>query len=119
MDRTFIKRRYYDMRLGGTQVSPIIQLANFVMITFMWINHIIPVEIFAPLMMVGGFIMLSYVGVRFRKHQATTDHTMIFEKQQQLGKALYYIMENMDKSKASKEFLEEYEYLKTIAEGNK
>ncbi len=117
MDRTFIKRRYYDMRLGGTQVSPIIQMANFTMISFLWINHLIPIEIFAPVFLILGFIALSYVGVRFRKHQASTDYDMLFEKQTQQAKILYQIMKKLDNNESDVEFKEQLKYLKGISEG--
>ena len=115
--KTFFKRRYYDMRLGGTQVSPIIQMANFGMITFMWINHIIPIEIFLPIMMVLGFIAFSYIGVRFRAHQASTDYNMLFEKQTHQAKALYEIMKALDHGDQSRSFYNELDYLKRISEG--
>ena len=78
-------------------VSPMIQMTTFGMIGFMWINHIIPIEIFLPIFMVLGFIGLSYVGVRFRKHQATTEASMIFEKQVPQATALYNIMLQLQK----------------------
>lgn len=117
MNNTFIKRRYYDMRLGGTQISPVIQMANFVMISFLWINHLIPIEVFAPLMMIGGFIALSYVGVRFRKHQASTDYDMLFEKQRVQAKILYAILSSQ-KSILGEEFGfdDELDFLKSIAQ---
>jgi len=123
IDKTFIKRRYYDMRLGGTQVSPIIQMANFTMITFMWINHLIPVEVFAPMFIGLGFIALSYVGVRFRAHQASTDYDMLFEKQTQQAKIFYQMMLAqkdilLDRGIIpSKEFLYQLNYIKKVSEG--
>ena len=123
MNSTFIKRRYYDMRLGGTQVSPIIQMANFGMITFMWINHIIPIEIFLPIMMIFGFILLSYIGVRFRAHQASTDYDMVFERQKQQGMIFYQIMlsqeQLMEKNNITptEEFLYQLDYIKKVSEG--
>jgi len=80
------------MRLGGAMVSPLIQMANFTMISFLWINHLIPIEVFAPIFIILGFIALSYIGVRFRKHQASTDYNMLFEKQSQQAKVFYHIM---------------------------
>jgi len=118
MNITFIKRRYYDMRLGGTQVSPIIQMANFTMISFMWINHIIPIEIFAPIFIGLGFVTLSYIGVRFRKHQASTDYDMLFEKQKTQAKILYAILSSQKAVLREKfEFEEELKLLKQISEG--
>ena len=116
MDRTFVKRRYYDMRLGGTQVSPIIQMANFVAITFLYIRHLIPIEIFAPIFIGLGFIALSYIGVRFRKHQASTDYDMLFEKQTQQAKILYQIMKKLNNDPNDAEFKTQLNYLKGISE---
>ncbi len=119
MDKTFIKRRYYDMRLGGTQVSPIIQMANFAMISFLYIREFLPIEIFAPLFMISGFIALAYIGVRYRKHQATTDWDMIFEKQTQQSKILYQIMLALEKNQPQGiEFYNQLEYVKRVSEGN-
>lgn len=112
---TFLKRRYYDMRLGGTQVSPLIQMANFTMISFLWINHLIPIEIFAPLFIIGGFITLSYIGVRFRKHQASTDYDMLFEKQRTQAKIFYAILSSQKSIMGGKfQFDEELELLNQI-----
>ena len=116
MDRTFLKRRYYDMRLGGTQVSPIIQMANFVAITFLYIRHLIPIEIFAPIFIGLGFIALSYIGVRFRKHQASTDYDMLFEKQTQQARILYQIMKKLSNDGDDEEFKTQLHYLKGISE---
>ena len=121
MNKTFFKRRYFDFRIGGTMVSPMIQMANFTMITFMWINHIIPIEIFLPIFMLIGFMTLSYIGVRFRKHQATTDAKMIFERQVPQATAFYNIMLQLEKISnqinlpLSDEFRIELEYLEGIA----
>jgi len=115
--KKFLKRRYYDMRIGGTQVAPLIQMANFGMLAFMWINHVIPIEIFLPVLMVCGFVGLSYIGVRFRKHQASTDYDMIFEKQKEQAKALYEIMKAIKTGRFDEEFERELERLKQISEG--
>lgn len=109
------------MRLGGTQVSPLIQMANFTMISFLWINHLIPIEVFAPLFIGLGFITLSYIGVRFRAHQASTDYNMLFEKQTQQAKIFYQMMLSqkvlMEKGGVtpSKEFFKQLDYIEKIA----
>ena len=118
MRGTFVKRRYFDMRLGGTQVSPIIQMANFAMISFLYIRNYMEIEIFAPLFMISGFIVLAYIGVRYRKHQATTDWDMIFEKQTQQSKVLYQIMLALEKNQPQGiEFYNQLEYVKRVSEG--
>lgn len=119
---TFFKRRYFDLRLGGTMVSPFIQMANFIAILFLYVRHLIPVEIFAPLFAIAGMIALSYIGVRFRRHQATTEAHMIFEKQVPQATSFYLIMDQIAKlSEAQnipldKKFIKQLQYLKAIAE---
>lgn len=121
MNISFIKRRYYDMRLGGAQVSPLIQMANFTLISFLWINHLIPIEVFAPIFIVIGFVTLSYIGVRFRAHQASTDYNMFFERQSQQAKIFYEIMLSqkmvMEKNNIppTKSFLEQLYYIQKVA----
>ena len=115
IDITFIKKRWTDVRLGGTQVSPLIQMANFTMITFMWINHIIPIEIFAPVFALLGLLSLSYIGVRFRVHQASTDYNLVFDRQTRQAKILYEIMRAIKEGKTDKDFDRQMLYLKEIS----
>lgn len=115
IDITFIKKRWTDVRLGGTQVSPLIQMANFTMITFMWINHIIPIEIFAPVFALLGLLSLSYIGVRFRAHQASTDYNLVFDRQTRQAKILYEIMRAIKEGKTDKDFDRQMLYLKEIS----
>jgi len=110
------------MRLGGAMVSPFIQMANFTMISFLWINNIIPIEIFAPIFVILGVSTLSYIGVRFRKHQASTDYNLLFEKQSQQAKVFYHIMLSqkllMEKQGVipSEKFTEQLDFVKRISE---
>lgn len=115
IDITFIKKRWTDVRLGGTQVSPLIQMANFTMITFMWINHIIPIEVFAPVFALLGLLSLSYIGVRFRAHQASTDYNLVFDRQTRQAKILYEIMRAIKEGKTDKDFDRQLSYLKEIS----
>uniref|UniRef100_A0AAT9JF58 ORF40 n=1 Tax=Nitrosopumilaceae spindle-shaped virus TaxID=3065433 RepID=A0AAT9JF58_9VIRU len=115
IDITFIKKRWTDVRLGGTQVSPLIQMANFTMITFMWINHIIPIEIFAPVFALLGLLSLSYIGVRFRAHQASTDYNLVFDRQTRQAKILYEIMRAIKEGKTDENYDKQMSYLKSIS----
>lgn len=120
MKFTMLKRRYYDLRLGGAMVSPMIQMANFTMIVFIYIRHELPIEIFAPLFMIVGLISLSYIGVKYRAIQASTDYNMLFEKQTQQNKVLYQIMLSQfqvlesQSIIPSKDFIKQLDYLKSI-----
>jgi hypothetical protein len=115
IDIPFIKKRWTDVRLGGTQVSPLIQMANFTMIVFMWINHIIPIEIFAPVFALLGLLSLSYIGVRFRAHQASTDYNLVFDRQTRQAKILYEIMRAIKEGKTDEDFDRQLSYLKEIS----
>lgn len=115
MNGSFFKRRYYDTRLGGMTISPIIQLANFAMIAFLYIRGMIPIEIFAPIFMVLGFLALATIGILFRKHQATTEYDMLFEKQPRQAKIFYHIMLAIKTGVINKEFDEQLEYLRGVA----
>lgn len=116
MNLIFLKRRFYDLRLGGTAISPIIQMANFVGISFLYVREYLPFEIFAPLFVVCGVASLSYIGARYRKHQAVTDYDMVFEKQKTQAKVLYQLLLAIKNGKTDKDFDECLEYLKKISD---
>lgn len=113
------------MRLGGAMIAPMIQMANFSMIAFLYIREALPIEIFAPLFIISGFMILSVIGNHFRKHQTSTDHQMIFEKQTQYAKVMYEIMKTQrflmekNQAKTSIGFNDTVEYLRKISEGEK
>ena len=117
MNLTFIKRRYYDLRLGGTMISPVIQMANFSMISFLYVREYLPIELFGPLFMISGFILLAYIGVKFRRHQASTDYDMLFAKQTQQAKIFYSIMKAIKERETDENFDKQMSYLKEIIEG--
>lgn len=104
------------MRLGGVMVSPLIQMVNFVAIMFLYVRHLISFEVFAPIFVILGFVLLSYIGVRFRKHQASTDYNMVFEKQTQQAKIFYEIMRAIKSGKTDEEFDKIVKYVKDVSE---
>ena len=114
MKISFFKRRYYDLRLGGIMVSPMVQMGNFAMIAFLYVRDIIPLEIFAPLFMILGLVGLSIIGNKFRKHQASTDWNMVLEKQTRKAAIFYQMMKAIKEGKTDKEFDKQMEYLKSI-----
>ena len=123
MNKSWIKRRYTDTRLGGTVVSPVIQMINFVGIAFLWINHIIPIEVFGILFALAGFSLMSVVGGRFRRYQASTDYDLVYEKQIAQAKVNLEIMLTqlaiMEKLNIipSKDFEDTMKYLEKIKRG--
>lgn len=104
------------MRLGGAMVSPAIQMVNFSMIAFLYLRAYISIEVFAPIFIISGFVALAYIGVRFRKHQASTDYNMLFEKQTQQAKIFYQIMKAIKTGVTDKDFNDQMAYCKKISE---
>lgn len=102
------------MRLGGVSLSPVIQMANFVGIFFLYVRDVIPFEIFAPLFMIVGIIGLSFIGMTFRKHQASTDYNTVFENQTVQANVLYQIMNAIKNKNTDDSFDDTMKYLKGI-----
>lgn len=114
MNFSFLKRRYYDVRLGGTAISPAIQMANFIGIAFLYVRDVIPIEVFSPIFFISGILILSWVGKRFRNHQASTDYNMFFERQTMQAAVLYEIMRAIKEKKTDETFDECMAYLNKI-----
>ncbi len=96
MDKTYIKRRYMDMRLGNQTISPALQLSNFLMLSYLTINEIIPIWLFAPFFIVGIIGLFTFVGNKFRKVQSSTDHTMNYEKSTDAVKSQVIVANRME-----------------------
>jgi len=75
------KNIYFDIRLGGITLNPLIAIINFLMLSFLVIENVIPFWLFVPLFLLGVFILYSIVGNKFRKIQYETDSNLIYEKQ--------------------------------------
>ena len=75
------KNIYFDIRLGGITLNPLIAIINFLMLSFLVIENVIPFWLFVPLFLIGVFILYSIVGNKFRKIQYETDSNLIYEKQ--------------------------------------
>jgi hypothetical protein len=122
LSKTFIKRRYFDMRTGNTTISPVLQLSNFLMLSYLTINDIIPIWLFAPFFIVGIISAFTLIGNRFRKVQTTTDINMNYEKASEALRTTVVCMElTIDMAKKlgiepAKEYLDRLEYSRSIAE---
>lgn len=106
-------------------ISPFIQMANFVGILFLYIQDVLPIEIFAPLFIISGFTLLAIVGIMFRKYQASTDYDLLFEKQTQQAKIFYRILENQklvmqyNQMVLTDDFIQDLNYCKKISREKK
>ena len=93
MDKVFLKRRYYDFRIGHATLSPILQFGNFIMLAYLAINKFIPIEIFAPIFVVTILIAFTTVGHKIRDIQHTTDHDMVYDKTPEAAKTRFVELE--------------------------
>lgn len=122
VSKTYIKRRYLDMRTGMTTISPILQLSNFLMLSYLTISEVIPMWLFAPLFIVGILFSFTLVGNRFRKIQTPTDIHMNYEKSTDAAKTVYMLMKRIQdiakefKLKDDPEFDKRMGYVKQIGD---
>jgi hypothetical protein len=87
-----LKRRYFDMRIGAVTIAPMMQMGNFLMLSYLTINNVIPIYIFAPLFIVGVIFSFTLIGNKFRKVQTSTDINMQYEKATENAKTQYMIL---------------------------
>ena len=116
LDKTFVKRRYFETRAGITVMSPAISASTLIGVAFLYIQDIIPIWIFIPTFVIFMITVATIVGFKFRGIQLQTDEDMKYEKQKELNKTLYCIMKEVSNSN-SREFLERMDYVKKISEG--
>jgi hypothetical protein len=122
INKTIIKRRYYDMRTGNVTVSPILQLGNFLMLSYLTISDTIPMWIFAPLFVVGIISVFTMVGNKFRKVQTSTDINMQYEKSTEAVKSMWLLSKRVNDiadelgMKHDPEFDQRLDYQKEIAD---
>lgn len=102
LSKKYLKRRYLDLRLGGVTINPIIQASNFVMISYIVISDSIPFWLYAPLFLSAVLICFAGAGLAFRKIQLSTDEDLKYEKQSELNRTLYEIMEQLKKISLAK-----------------
>ena len=115
---TFIKRRYFDLRMGNTTIAPILQLSNFLMLSYLTISNVIPFYVFVPLFIIGVLASMTIVGSKFRSHQMPTDINMSYEKATEAGKTMYLLMKAIDDiKKQDEEFQTRMEYVRKIGNG--
>ena len=86
------KNVYFDIRLGGITLNPVIAVVNFLMLSYLVIENVIPFWLFVPLFLVGVFVLYSIVGNKFRKIQYETDSNLIYEKQTENAKTNLVIL---------------------------
>lgn len=122
LNRKKIKRRYFDMRVGAATISPILSMSNFLMLSYLTINELIPIWIFAPMFVISVALALVLVGNRFRKIQTSTDINMQYEKSSDWAKTQVVMMNALfsllvyAQIQPSPEFVRQLDHVKKISE---
>ncbi len=115
MDKTFIKRRYFELRAGITVISPAISASTLIGVAYLYISEVLPIWIFIPMFVAFMITVATVIGFKFRGIQLQTDEDMKYEKQRELNKTLYMIMKSLNDD--SPEFKERMEWVRKISEG--
>lgn len=87
VDIDFIKKRYYDTRVGVTVFSPIIALVNFIMIAYNFtiVKTAMSIWVFGVLVTLALIFILTIIGVIFRTRQQKVDLGIMYvENKEQL-----------------------------------
>lgn len=114
MDKTFIKRRYFEMRVGAVTINPIIAASTLIGVAYLYISEYLPMWLFVPIFVASMVVVTTVVGYKFRGIQLQTDEDMKYEKQRELNKSLFLILKILDDG--SPEFKERMAKVKSIAD---
>jgi len=124
MKYNFFQRRYWDARMGLPLVSPIVNAANFIILSynFAGISEVMPMELYIPIFVITISAMLAGVGNLFRRKQQQVDWDMTYERMPEQAKTNRLILECLKQmfhsSTELRTILEERcAYLKKIEEG--
>jgi hypothetical protein len=119
------KSIYFDVRLGGITLNPVIAVVNFLMLSYLVIENVIPFWLFVPLFLSGVFILYAFVGNKFRKIQYETDSNLIYEKQTENAKTnleIFYMLKsiaNKTDTPLTVSFQKRIHYLEEIGAGKR
>ena len=92
LDKTFIKRRYFETRAGISVISPLISASTLIGVAFLYIKEIVPIWIFVPVFVMFMITIATVIGFKFRGIQLATDNDMMYEKSRELNKTLFVMM---------------------------
>jgi len=112
----FVKRRYFETRAGITVLSPAISASTLIGVAFLYIQDHISIYLFIPLFVAFMIAVATIIGFKFRGIQLSTDEDMKYEKQKELNKTLFLIMQSLELNQ-SDEFKARMEWVKKISEG--
>ena len=115
MDRTFVKRRYFELRARITVISPAISASTLIGVAYLYIRDIIPIWAFIPMFVAFMIVIATIIGFKFRGIQLQTDEDMKYEKQRELNKTLFLILKSLNDN--TPEFQKRMETVRKIADG--
>ena len=106
-----IQRRYHDVRVGMTTVSPIVAISNFLLLAYNFsiMNEILPFEIFTVLFIIGSIAVFMVIGSIFRKKQYKVDNTIQYENNPMLMKSIYLILKSLPKNDETEKLIKYHE----------
>ncbi len=93
INKTFIKRRYSESRIGAVTINPILAASNFIMLIWITLStDIIPFWLFVPVFLFFMISLVVIIGYKFRVIQLSTDEDIKYEKQADFNSTLYEMM---------------------------
>jgi len=95
-----IREKYLDIRLGWSNIAPVIALINFVMLVYITVKdnpslHFIPVNILMPIFIIGFSLFIITSGTIFRKKQMKIDSTLSYEQQREPAKTTRILFDDI------------------------
>lgn len=126
MGLRFIKRRYFDGRIGYTLIAPLFAVNNFVLIAYNFtdLKNIIPFDFFVLFFILSSVVVLVFLGNTFRNKQLSIDVDLSYEKSPQQATTNRIILEQIQKIQfqnnlvISKELKDRIDYLRNIESVN-
>lgn len=91
------RRRYLDLRLGWSTFAPVIAFANFIMISYIALKDVFPIEVVLPFVVFGMIIGLTLLGNIFRKKQLSIDNNLNYEQQTEPAKTARILFDDLHK----------------------
>ena len=102
---TFIKRQYFDSRLGMAVIGPIMAITNTILLVYNFtaLQNILPLRYFAPIFFVFFIISVVIIGRIFRLHQQHIDTAQIFDQDKKTRAIELVILKTLYEMKPSVE----------------
>jgi hypothetical protein len=117
--KAFVKRQYFDSRIGMVVIAPILSVSNFILLfyNFTEFKDKIPIEYFTIIFIIIIVFVIVSIGKIFRKVQLSTDAALHYENNIQQAKTDLIILKMlgmMHRNQLTPEIDERIKYLTKI-----